>query len=75
MAARLHCLVSTTPTSAEALGPEAAVRELLRGRGVYEVDSLGVDLAPKRPNLMSLLDLPSSLIFCRQRFALFARRT
>ena len=37
VAARLRRLVFTVPTSAEAPVPEAALWELLRGRGVYEV--------------------------------------
>ena len=58
MAAGLRRLVATAPTSVGAPVPEVALKELLRGRGVYEVGPSGVDLAPCSSNLVSL---PASL--------------
>ena len=48
----------TTPTSVGAPSPEVALKDKLRGRGVYEVGPAGVDLAPYRSSLVSL---PASL--------------
>ena len=53
VAARFR-LVVTAPTSVGAPALEVALKELLRGRGVYEVGPAGVDLAPYRSNLVSL---------------------
>ena len=54
VAARLRRVVMTTQTSVGAPSPEVALKELLRGQGVYEVGAAGVDLAPHRSNLVSL---------------------
>ena len=65
--------------SAEALVPEAALRELLRSLGVHEVGSSALGLAPYRSNLESppanldgspeLADLlpPEVRVFCGWR--------
>ena len=69
VAGRLRRLVFSAPTSAEPPVPEVALRELLRGRGVYEVGPSGVDLAPYRSNLLS----PEVRVFFGWRTGAFAK--